>query len=107
MRGSGAPPFPQRRAGIVAASGSLASAAGDAAGIGLCMLGAVETLSPAEIAEQIAELRRAHRALDEEIQRVPANMDDELQMKRLKKRKLHLKDCITRLEMELVPDEPA
>lgn len=55
----------------------------------------VETLSPAEIAEQIAELRRAHRALDEEIQRVPANVDDELQMKRLKKRKLHLKDCIT------------
>ncbi|WP_258535191.1 YdcH family protein, partial [Xanthomonas oryzae] len=55
----------------------------------------------------IAELRRAHRALDEEIQRVPANLDDELQMKRLKKRKLHIKDCITRLEMELVPDEPA
>nr|WP_194734207.1 YdcH family protein [Xanthomonas campestris] len=52
-------------------------------------------------------MRRAHRALDEEIQRVPANVDDELQMKRLKKRKLHLKDCITRLEMELVPDEPA
>ncbi|AVQ08824.1 DUF465 domain-containing protein [Xanthomonas vasicola pv. vasculorum] len=67
----------------------------------------VETLSTAEIVEQIAELRRAHRALDEEIQRVPANMDDELQMKRLKKRKLHIKDCITRLEMELVPDEPA
>lgn len=67
----------------------------------------VETLSTAEIVEQIAELRRAHRALDEEIQRVPANLDDELQMKRLKKRKLHIKDCITRLEMELVPDEPA
>lgn len=100
--GSGAPPFPQRRAGIVAAPGGLAST-GDAAGPWLCMLGAVETLSPAEI----AELRRAHRALDEEIQRVPANMEDELQMKRLKKRKLHLKDCITRLEMELVPDEPA
>lgn len=106
MMGSGAPPFPQRRVGIVAAPDGLAST-GDAAGPWLCMLGAVETLSPAEIAEQIAELRRAHRALDEEIQRVPANMDDELQMKRLKKRKLHLKDCITRLEMELVPDEPA
>lgn len=67
----------------------------------------VDTLSTAEIVEQIAELRRAHRALDEEIQRVPANPEDELQMKRLKKRKLHIKDCITRLEMELVPDEPA
>lgn len=72
-----------------------------------CVCSGVETLSTAEIVEQIAELRRAHRALDEEIQRVPANLDDELQMKRLKKRKLHIKDCITRLEMELVPDEPA
>ncbi|OQP73531.1 hypothetical protein IA54_013390 [Xanthomonas phaseoli pv. syngonii LMG 9055] len=67
----------------------------------------METLSTAEIVEQITELRRAHRALDEDIQRVPANLDNELQMKWLKKRKLHLKDCITRLEMELVPDEPA
>lgn len=67
----------------------------------------VETLSTAEIVEQIAELRRAHRALDEEIQRMPANPKDELQMKRLKKRKLQIKDNIIRLEMELVPDEPA
>ncbi|TCK50097.1 hypothetical protein C8F00_2562 [Xanthomonas vasicola] len=95
-----------RRAGIVAVHRHLASV-GDARSLGLCMLRGVETLSTAEIVEQIAELRRAHRALDEEIQRVPANMDDELQMKRLKKRKLHIKDCITRLEMELVPDEPA
>ncbi|AEO44375.1 hypothetical protein NY98_06420 [Xanthomonas citri pv. fuscans] len=67
----------------------------------------MDTLSTAEIVEQIAELRRAHRALDEEIQRVPANPEDELQMKRLKKRKLQIKDNIIRLEMELVPDEPA
>ncbi|PPU71204.1 hypothetical protein XmelCFBP4644_17215 [Xanthomonas melonis] len=67
----------------------------------------VDTLSPAEIALQIAALRRAHRALDEEIQRMPANPEDELQMKRLKKRKLQIKDNIIRLEMELVPDEPA
>ncbi|MFA1259948.1 YdcH family protein [Xanthomonas campestris pv. olitorii] len=67
----------------------------------------METLSTAEIVEQIAELRRAHRALDEEIQRMPANPEDELHMKRLKKRKLQIKDNIIRLEMELVPDEPA
>ncbi|WP_165785640.1 YdcH family protein [Xanthomonas citri] len=67
----------------------------------------MDTLSTAEIVEQIAELRRAHRALDEEIQRVPANPEDELQMKRLKKRKLQIKDNIIRLERELVPDEPA
>lgn len=72
-----------------------------------CVCSGVETLSTAEIVEQIAELRRAHRALDEEIQRMPANPEDELQMKRLKKRKLQIKDNIIRLEMELVPDEPA
>ncbi|AGI06225.1 Hypothetical Protein XCAW_00406 [Xanthomonas citri subsp. citri Aw12879] len=38
---------------------------------------------------------------------MPANPEDELQMKRLKKRKLQIKDNIIRLEMELVPDEPA
>ncbi|HAI94143.1 MAG TPA: hypothetical protein DCM36_05375, partial [Xanthomonadaceae bacterium] len=31
----------------------------------------------------------------------------ELQLKRLKKRKLQLKDCIARLESALIPDEPA
>jgi hypothetical protein len=32
---------------------------------------------------------------------------DELTVKRLKKRKLWLKDCIARLESALIPDEPA
>ena len=32
---------------------------------------------------------------------------DELSIKRLKKRKLWLKDCISRLESALIPDEPA
>ncbi|KAB7763252.1 YdcH family protein [Xanthomonas maliensis] len=66
-----------------------------------------DLLTPEQIAERVAELRRVHRALDEEIQRVPANMDDELQMKRLKKRKLQLKDCIAKLESALIPDQPA
>ncbi|WP_241093787.1 YdcH family protein [Xanthomonas sp.] len=64
-------------------------------------------MTPAEIAQRIDQLRREHRALDEQIQRIPANLDDELQAKRLKKRKLHLKDCIMRLENLLIPDEPA
>ena len=32
---------------------------------------------------------------------------DELQLRRLKKRKLRIKDAITLLQMQLVPDEPA
>jgi hypothetical protein len=47
---------------------------------------------------KLAELRREHRRLDEDIAIAPANLDDELQLKRLKKRKLQLKDCIARLE---------
>ena len=64
-------------------------------------------MTPAEIARKLAELRREHRRLDEDIAIAPTNLDDELQLKRLKKRKLQLKDCIARLESALIPDEPA
>ncbi|QWP77414.1 YdcH family protein [Lysobacter sp. K5869] len=62
----------------------------------------------AEIARQLADLRLEHRDLDAAIERL--NLDpqsDELTLKRLKKRKLWLKDCIARLESALIPDEPA
>ena len=39
--------------------------------------------------------------------KLAANPDDDLDAKRLKKRKLQLKDCITKLESMLIPDEPA
>ena len=64
-------------------------------------------MTPAEIARKLAELRREHRRLDEDIAIAPAHLDDELQLKRRKKRKLQLKDCIARLESALIPDEPA
>ncbi|WP_372016951.1 YdcH family protein [Pseudoxanthomonas sp. 10H] len=67
----------------------------------------MEADDPATIAERIAELRREHRALDERIVQLAANPDDELESKRLKKRKLQLKDCIARLESLLIPDQPA
>ncbi len=63
--------------------------------------------SRSTVAERIAELRREHRALDERIQQLAANPEDDLESKRLKKRKLQLKDCIARLESLLIPDEPA
>ncbi|MCH1909811.1 MULTISPECIES: YdcH family protein [Stenotrophomonas] len=66
-----------------------------------------ELPSLAEISQRIAELRAEHRSLDERIGRLAANPDDELDAKRLKKRRLQLKDCIARLESMLIPDEPA
>jgi hypothetical protein len=54
---------------------------------------------------QLLELRRQHRALDEEIAGLSENLlGDQLQLKRLKKRKLHLKDEIARVEDKLYPD---
>nr|WP_225540855.1 YdcH family protein [Xanthomonas sp. XNM01] len=52
-------------------------------------------------------LVREHRDLDTEIARCAANAEDELVIKRMKRRKLWLKDCITRLQSQLIPDEPA
>jgi len=54
---------------------------------------------------RLKELRIAHRDLDDVITRLVENpLVDQLQLKRLKKRKLMLKDLITRLESELIPD---
>ena len=60
------------------------------------------------IAQRVVELKLEHRDLDEAIARLQADIEaDELAVKRLKKRKLQLKDSITRLESALIPDEPA
>ena len=62
----------------------------------------------ARLAERVGELRQAHRELDERIARMQADIAaDELAVKRLKKRKLQLKDLIAKLESALIPDEPA
>lgn len=54
---------------------------------------------------QLAELRRQHRALDEEISLLTDSpLGDQLRIKRLKIRKLQLKDEIARLEDKLYPD---
>ena len=55
--------------------------------------------------EKLRNLRIEHRDLDEVIMRLSMDVNtDELQMKRLKKRKLMLKDQITRMESQLIPD---
>jgi hypothetical protein len=59
----------------------------------------------AEIARLLAELRLEHRDLDSAIGQLAAAIGrDELQLTRLKKRKLLLKDHIARLESKLIPD---
>ena len=55
--------------------------------------------------ERLRQLRIEHRDMDEIITRLSMDMHiDELQLKRLKKRKLALKDQILKLESELIPD---
>jgi hypothetical protein len=55
--------------------------------------------------ERIRELRIEHRDLDDVIDRLSQDpATDELRMRRLKKRKLLLKDTIARLESMLIPD---
>lgn len=54
---------------------------------------------------ELKELRVAHRDLDLTIDKLNRGSQvDQLRIKRLKKRKLMLKDMIVRLESELIPD---
>jgi hypothetical protein len=62
----------------------------------------------ASIKDRIAQLRIEHRDLDDVIDRLnETNTQDELQLRRLKRRKLMLKDQISWLERQLSPDVPA
>lgn len=52
--------------------------------------------------------RQEHRALDTAIERLVHDpLMDQLQLRRLKKRKLYLKDVIAHIESQLIPDQPA
>jgi hypothetical protein len=53
---------------------------------------------------RLHELRSEHRDLDTVIARLEDSRLDQLQLQRLKKRKLKLKDEISWLESRLVPD---
>ncbi len=56
------------------------------------------------IKAKLEALRSEHRDLDEVIDRLLEKPVDQLQLQRLKKRKLGLKDQITKLESQLIPD---
>jgi hypothetical protein len=58
-----------------------------------------------ELREELVQLRAEHRQLDCEIVALEGNATaDQLLIKRLKKKKLVLKDRITQIEDRLLPD---
>lgn len=60
---------------------------------------------PSEVARKIAELREEHRDLDRAIaELVDSPSVDQLGVRRLKKRKLKLRDWIAYLESRQIPD---
>lgn len=70
---------------------------------GLCAI--VPAMNPEEIMRRIELLRQEHRDLDTAIAAlVDSGARDQLQLARLKKRKLMLRDEIAMLEDQLIPD---
>ena len=62
-------------------------------------------MDEAQIIQRIGTLRTEHRDLDSAIDALHVmGSGDQLQLARLKKRKLVLKDEIARLEDQLIPD---
>jgi hypothetical protein len=78
------------------------NAASDWAGVGAF---AMERRDERELREELVNLRAEHRKLDCEILSLEDNpLADQLLVKRLKKKKLVLKDQITQIEDKLLPD---
>ncbi|HEY8229373.1 MAG TPA: DUF465 domain-containing protein [Rhodanobacteraceae bacterium] len=60
---------------------------------------------PATLVRRLTELREEHRDLDVAITKLAVDPgSDQLQLSRLKKRKLKLKDMISYFENKLIPD---
>jgi hypothetical protein len=65
----------------------------------------MQVQDPAELNKRLSELKVEHRDRDAAIDHLAASISrDELQLTRLKKRKLLLKDAISRIESRLIPD---
>lgn len=64
-----------------------------------------DTGDQAALRRRLEELRTEHRDLDDVIARIAESVPfDQLQMQRLKKRKLQLKDQIAKVQSLLLPD---
>ena len=65
----------------------------------------MKSSNPSEIAQKLSKLREEHRDLNQAIDRLAVEpWQDQLLMRRMKKRKLKLKDWISHLESLLIPD---
>ncbi|MFC3146805.1 YdcH family protein [Piscinibacterium candidicorallinum] len=74
----------------------------------LATIGCFPVSDVASIHHRIVELELEHRELDRSIEVLMAQpVIDELMVKRMKKRKLLIKDQITFLRLQLTPDIPA
>ncbi|MGH8641447.1 MAG: YdcH family protein [Burkholderiales bacterium] len=68
----------------------------------------IHTADVEALKQKINQLHMEHRDLDDVISRLSQNASqDQIQLQRLKKRKLFLKDQISVLERQLEPDVPA
>ncbi len=68
----------------------------------------IDQILPDALSQRISELQQEHRSLDLMIEVMAGQpRADELQLRRLKKRKLQIKDTIALLQMQTVPDVPA
>lgn len=65
----------------------------------------MDDLEHAALRRKLVELKTEHRDLDDVIARLSERQPfDQIQLQRLKKRKLHLKDLIAQIENQLLPD---
>jgi hypothetical protein len=89
---------------LVLISGS-GPAAGNVAHEALRAAAAMRQEDESELKAQLAQLRQEHRDLDVAIEALYNSPGyDLLQVQRLKKRKLHLRDRIIQIEDQLTPD---
>ena len=65
----------------------------------------MQPVDTSAVTRRLVELREEHRDLDAAISRLVNDViADDLRLRRMKKRKLLLKDMITRLQSKLIPD---
>jgi hypothetical protein len=90
---------------FVLISGSAPAAGGSASMAHEALRAAMNQEDDSELRAELAQLRQEHRDLDVAIEALHnAPGSDLLQVQRLKKRKLHLRDRIIQIEDRLTPD---
>ena len=65
----------------------------------------ISNIEKQQLIQELAELKQDHRDLDIAIEKMVEKVEaNQLDISRLKKKKLKLKDSIIRLESKLIPD---